>query len=102
MPFRTLQPVAKGPILAALQEVLGEMRLTLGQLGVVGAALGKKFVLQFTGSQNPLQRQRVGRVWRETDVFDATSKKQRVFLEGDKNMRQIKREVVMKRITAII
>ncbi len=35
-------------------------------------------------------------------MLDLTGKKQRVFLDGDRNMRQIKCEVVTKRLIAIL
>jgi hypothetical protein len=108
--IRTSDTVAKEQLMQSHQEMFDEMRLPLGQVLLVGSVLDKKFVWQFASNQNLaaataakfLQLQKVGREWRDVVVHDTGGKKQRDFMDGDKNMHQIKCEMATKKFTAIL
>ncbi len=66
--------------------------------------------MQFSGNNNLasarvskfLQLQKVGRVWRDIGVQDADNKRQRVYVESDKNAKQAKKEMVTNKFAAVI
>ncbi len=75
-----------------------------------GAELDKKFTLQFSGNANLasaraskfLQLQRVGRVWRDIGVPDPDNKRQRAYVDADKSPKQSKKEMLTKRLAAVV
>ena len=99
---RTGDKVSKAVLLAALQETADEMRLPAGQMVIDGAEIDKRFTIRFNGNANLaaaraakfLQLQKTGATWRDVGVADVDGKRQRVFLDGDKNPKQTRREIL--------
>ena len=96
---RTGDKISKAGLLAALQETADEMRLPAGQMVIDGAEIDRRFTLRFNGNTNLaaaraakfLQLQKTGATWRDVGVADVDGKRQRVFLDGDKNPKQTRR-----------
>ena len=75
-----------------------------------GAEIDKRFPLRFNGNANLaaaraakfLQLQKTGATWRDVGVADVDGKRQRVFLDGDKNPKQTRREILTKKLATVL
>ena len=102
--------ISKAGLLAALQETADEMRLPAGQMVIDGAEIDKRFTIRFSGNANLaasraakfLQLQKTGATWRDVGVPDVDGKRQRVFLDGDKNPKQTRREILTKKLATVL
>ena len=107
---RTGDKISKAGLLAALQETADEMRLPAGQMVIDGAEIDKRFTIRFNGNANLaaaraakfLQLQKTGATWRDVGVADVDGKRQRVFLDGDKNPKQTRREILTKKLANVL
>ena len=107
---RTGDKISKAGLLAALQETADEMRLPAGQMVIDGAEIDKRFTIRFNGNANLaaaraakfLQLQKTGATWRDVGVADVDGKRQRVFLDGDKNPKQTRREILTKKLATVL
>ena len=107
---RTGDKISKAGLLAALQETADEMRLPAGHMVIDGAEIDKRFTIRFNGNANLaaaraakfLQLQKTGATWRDVGVADVDGKRQRVFLDGDKNPKQTRREILTKKLATVL
>ncbi len=93
-------------MLEAIQSTIDEMRISRDGYVLDGEPLSQSFVVRFSGDTNLaaaraakfLQLQRVGRTWKEVSARDASDVMQRVYVDGDKNLRQSRTEMATKRL----
>jgi hypothetical protein len=75
-----------------------------------GAEIDQRFTIRFSGNANLaaaraakfLQLQKTGATWRDVGVADVDGKRQRVFLDGDKNPKQTRREILTKKLATVL
>ena len=108
---RTAEAVARRAVLALFADIVQrEMGLAAEAFSVEGDELSKLFVVRFSGNgglaearaRKFMQLQRVGGKWRAHNVLDEHGVARQVFVDGDKNRKQIRTEVITKKLAQIL
>ena len=107
---RTMDAVTPVDLLAGLKVIVDEMRLNDDALRVDGDELSRSFVVQFNGDRLLAARRakkfmmslKSNGEWRDLTAKTPDGKETKVFLDGDKSRKQIKREVLTRKLMKVL